>query len=175
MYSESQKGIKACTHERSCSCRASIGRGDRTSTGALYASNHQRRTIRPESSRATDFLLIALARSILVDSLGWALSWTIYSSVPLLALPRQRNLFGSACVRDRQIGIPDKAQRIVVLPWRTPMIELLWVNDAEEAQCECTRHTQLWERWSGRKGKASPFGICVRPADSRDTELPFPA
>jgi hypothetical protein len=55
------------------------------------------------------------------------------------------------------------------------MIELLWVNDAEEAQSERSRPTQLRERWSGRKGKASPFGICVRPVDSQNTESPFPA
>ena len=55
------------------------------------------------------------------------------------------------------------------------MIELLWVDDAEEAQSECSRRTQLWERWSGREDKASPFGICVRPVDSQNTESPFPA
>ena len=58
------------------------------------------------------------------------------------------------------------------------MIELLWVSDAKEAQSECTQRTLLWERWSGREGKASPFGICLRPADSRNgdsrnTESPF--
>ena len=55
------------------------------------------------------------------------------------------------------------------------MFELVWVNDAEEAQNECSRRTQLWERWSGREDKASPFGICVRPVDSHNTEPPFPA
>jgi hypothetical protein len=55
------------------------------------------------------------------------------------------------------------------------MIELLWVSDAREAQSECTRRTLLWERWSSREGKASPFGICVRPADAQNAESPFPA
>jgi len=55
------------------------------------------------------------------------------------------------------------------------MIELFWVNDAREAQSECTRRTLLWERWSGREGESSPFGICVRPADSPSTEPPFSA
>jgi hypothetical protein len=55
------------------------------------------------------------------------------------------------------------------------MIELLWVSDAKEAQSECARRTLLWERWSGREGKASPFGICLRPVDSQNTESPFPA
>jgi hypothetical protein len=55
------------------------------------------------------------------------------------------------------------------------MIELLWVSDAREAQSECARRTLLWERWSGRESEASPFGICVRPADNRNTHSPFPA
>src|ERR1700694_1245164 len=69
------------------------------------------------------------------------------------------------------------------------MIELLCVTDAGEAQSENTRRTLLWERWSGRHGGASPFGICVRPAepeapdrnrDQKRAELPstgspFPA
>jgi hypothetical protein len=55
------------------------------------------------------------------------------------------------------------------------MIELLWVSDAQEAQSERSRRTLLWERWSGREGEASPFGICVRPVDSQNTGSPFPA
>jgi Glyoxalase-like domain len=55
------------------------------------------------------------------------------------------------------------------------MIELIWVSDAEEAQSEATQRTLLWERWSGREGGASPFGICLRPADSQNEELPFRA
>jgi hypothetical protein len=55
------------------------------------------------------------------------------------------------------------------------MIELLWVSDLQEAQSECSRRTLLWERWSGREGEASPFGICLRPADSQNTGSPFPA
>jgi hypothetical protein len=55
------------------------------------------------------------------------------------------------------------------------MIELLWVNDAGEAQNECTRRTLLWERWSGRNSGASPFGIAVRPVDQQSTAPPFPA
>jgi Glyoxalase-like domain len=55
------------------------------------------------------------------------------------------------------------------------MIELLWVNDAQEAQSERSRSILLWERWSGREDKASPFGICVRPVNSQNTGSPFPA
>jgi hypothetical protein len=53
------------------------------------------------------------------------------------------------------------------------MIELFWVNDAREAQSQNTRRTLLWERWSGRRGNASPFGICVRPVPPRHAGSPF--
>jgi Glyoxalase-like domain len=55
------------------------------------------------------------------------------------------------------------------------MIELLWVSDADEARRQLAKRTLLWERWSGRHGSASPFGICVRPADPQHTGPPFPA
>lgn len=55
------------------------------------------------------------------------------------------------------------------------MIELFWVSDASEAQGQSARRTLLWERWSDREGNASPFGICLRPVDSQDTEPPFPS
>jgi Glyoxalase-like domain len=55
------------------------------------------------------------------------------------------------------------------------MIELVWVSDVQETQSERSRRTLLWERWSGRENKASPFGICVRPVDFQNTESPLPA
>jgi len=60
-------------------------------------------------------------------------------------------------------------------PFSNAMIELLWVSDAAEARSGSARRTLLWERWSGRDHHASPFGICVRPADSQTAEPPFPA
>jgi hypothetical protein len=60
-------------------------------------------------------------------------------------------------------------------PFVNAMLELLWVSDVKEAQSECSRPTLLWERWSGRTGDASPFGICLRPVNSQDTGVPFPA
>jgi hypothetical protein len=54
------------------------------------------------------------------------------------------------------------------------MIELIWVSNTVDAQSESTKRTLLWERWSGRAGNASPFGICVRPADSAESAPPFP-
>jgi hypothetical protein len=55
------------------------------------------------------------------------------------------------------------------------MIELLWVSDEREAQNKSTERTLLWERWSGRDGNASPFGICLRPVDAHYTKTPFPS
>jgi hypothetical protein len=55
------------------------------------------------------------------------------------------------------------------------MIELLWVSDRRESKSDVTRRTLLWDRWSARKGRASPFGVCVRPGDPQNAELPFPA
>ncbi len=55
------------------------------------------------------------------------------------------------------------------------MIELLWVSDPRETQSEATRRTLLWDRWSARDVGASPFGVCVRPVNPRNAELPFPA
>jgi len=55
------------------------------------------------------------------------------------------------------------------------MIELFWVSDEGEARSQSTRRTSLWERWSGRQDKASPFGICLRPVDAQDESPSFPA
>jgi hypothetical protein len=56
------------------------------------------------------------------------------------------------------------------------MIEFIWVSDPAEAQSESARRTLFWDRWSGREAHACPFGICVRPVDSRAKGLPpFPA
>jgi hypothetical protein len=54
------------------------------------------------------------------------------------------------------------------------MIELLWVSDADEAKNDRTAPTMLWERWLGRRGVASPFGICLRPSCDGVVEPPFP-
>ena len=55
------------------------------------------------------------------------------------------------------------------------MLELLWVDDPVAAQNTRTRPTHLWERWQGRRGDASPFGICLRPRHAETATLPFPA
>ena len=51
-------------------------------------------------------------------------------------------------------------------PFANAMIELFWISDPAEAQSPLTRPTLLWDRWSGRQSGASPFGICLRPADN---------
>jgi len=59
--------------------------------------------------------------------------------------------------------------------FRNAMLELLWVEDAEEAKSDQTRRTRLWERWSAAGRGASPFGIIVRPTSQRDDVCPFPS
>jgi hypothetical protein len=60
------------------------------------------------------------------------------------------------------------------------MLELLWVEDAAEAQSDAqpARRMHLWERWSGRDSGACPFGVCLRPtadhADRAQGVPPFP-
>jgi Glyoxalase-like domain len=56
------------------------------------------------------------------------------------------------------------------------MIELFWVSNPSEAQSESTKRTLLWERWSGREGRACPFGICLRPTGPKNEgPPPFPS
>ena len=55
------------------------------------------------------------------------------------------------------------------------IIELIWVNDTNEAQNESTKRTLLWDRWSRRDNSASPFGFCFRPINAPAAEPPFPA
>ena len=59
--------------------------------------------------------------------------------------------------------------------FRNAMVELLWVEDPQEARNTQTAPTLLWERWSSRQSGACPFGIITRPANTRVTTVPFPA
>jgi hypothetical protein len=43
-------------------------------------------------------------------------------------------------------------------------LELLWVEEPDEARNEPAARLHLWERWSHGGHGASPLGICVRPA-----------
>lgn len=52
-------------------------------------------------------------------------------------------------------------------------IELLWLEDAAEAQSDATRSTMLYERLSAVDAGVSPFGICFRPAPGSDGQPPF--
>jgi hypothetical protein len=54
------------------------------------------------------------------------------------------------------------------------MLELLWVQDAAEAQSELVRPTRLWERWAGRSGGACPLALCFRPKSQHAGKPPFP-
>lgn len=55
-------------------------------------------------------------------------------------------------------------------------LELLWVTDAKEARSEPACRTRLWERWSGRRAGACPFGVVLRPVTlTGDRDPPFEA
>ena len=45
-------------------------------------------------------------------------------------------------------------------------LELLWVNNPEEAKSEEIYRTRLWERWRDRHNGACPFGFCLRCTSS---------
>ena len=59
--------------------------------------------------------------------------------------------------------------------FQNAMLELLWVENPQEAQSSQTAPTLLWERWSSRQSGACPFGIIARPANTSITTVPFPA
>ncbi len=55
------------------------------------------------------------------------------------------------------------------------MLELLWVNNPQEAQGAVTRPTYLWERWQGREHQACPLGLGLRPQAGWEPRAPeFP-
>jgi hypothetical protein len=53
------------------------------------------------------------------------------------------------------------------------MLELLWLEDEEEARSEQTRATRLWERFSAAGLTTSPFGIILRPAPGSEPACPW--
>lgn len=53
------------------------------------------------------------------------------------------------------------------------MLEFLWVEDEAEARSARVHPLRLWERWSGRRTGACPFGIAFRPARP-EAEPPWP-
>ena len=55
------------------------------------------------------------------------------------------------------------------------MLELLWVSDPDEAQCERTKPTRLFERCSLVNTNVSPFGFCFRAGRQSESKAPFSA
>ena len=53
-------------------------------------------------------------------------------------------------------------------------LELLWVENATEAQNEQTLPTQLWDRWRHRSDGGCPFGFAFRPGSDPTSVPPFP-
>ncbi len=53
------------------------------------------------------------------------------------------------------------------------MLELLWIENIEEAQSERTKPMRLYERCMLDTDTVSPFGIAFRPTSGKDETLPF--
>jgi hypothetical protein len=53
------------------------------------------------------------------------------------------------------------------------MLELVWVENVQEARNPDALPLRLAERWLRRSVSASPFGICVRPSDEHGCVPPF--
>jgi hypothetical protein len=69
---------------------------------------------------------------------------------------------------------PGQGTRCRRFFFRNAYLELLWVEDEVEARSERVRPTRLWERWSGRRGEACPFGVVFRPgAAGAESQPPF--
>ncbi len=56
--------------------------------------------------------------------------------------------------------------------FRNAYLELLWVQEAAEAQSEIVRSLHLWERWTHRATGACPFGFLFRPTAQSSLGLP---
>jgi len=53
------------------------------------------------------------------------------------------------------------------------MLELLWLENVDEARNPAARPLQLVDRWMERSLNASPFGVCLRPDDAETFLSPF--
>jgi hypothetical protein len=53
-------------------------------------------------------------------------------------------------------------------------LELLWVENAAEAQSDVVLPTQLWARWQQRSNGVCPFGLAFRPGSDPSSSPAFP-
>lgn len=58
--------------------------------------------------------------------------------------------------------------------FKNSFIELIFLNNPEEASSDLTKPTLLFERLSTQNNIASPFGICFRPKNKDDNGAKFP-
>jgi hypothetical protein len=58
--------------------------------------------------------------------------------------------------------------------FRTVYLELLWIEDFDEAQSHEVRPTGLWDRWINRHNGTCPIGLVFRPGPVA-TPAPFPS
>src|SRR5258707_15698256 len=132
-------------------------RREADSIGLIFATTSEWPTTRPESSRVNG---LSSDRSRRLDSSRLArmrieLDHVFVCTAPGAPEAEEFVRFGlREGPPNRHPGQGTANRRFA---FANAMIELLWVDEAEEAQSECSRRTQLWERWSGRESRASPF------------------
>jgi hypothetical protein len=54
-------------------------------------------------------------------------------------------------------------------------LELVWLENPDEASSDLVRRTKLYERCTNFGGGASPFGVCLRPKPGAARAAPFSA
>ena len=53
------------------------------------------------------------------------------------------------------------------------MLELLWVDNEQDAKSQPAAGLHILERWKGRGVEASPFGVCLRATGPAMETVPF--
>jgi hypothetical protein len=59
--------------------------------------------------------------------------------------------------------------------FRNAYIELLWLDDVQQARSELTAPTMLFERLANADPAISPFGVCFRPSVPDEARPSFPS
>lgn len=90
-----------------------------------------------------------------------------------LGAPEMDRLRGLGLVEGDPNEHPGQGTACRRVFFRNAYLELIWVTDPDEAGGGVAAPLRLLDRWSGRDGAASPFGVCARPG-TRDRP-PFPS
>jgi hypothetical protein len=86
---------------------------------------------------------------------------------------RPRNSSGGLALRRAHRTVTSAKAQLAAVFFSNATLELLWLENEEEARSEQTRATKLWERFSAAGLTASPFGIILRPAPGSEPACPW--